>query len=153
IASLCLFMVKVIVSPLSFTDFDAFLHWKTAEDITSSGHLFNTNPLLPASPFYPGLEIVTNALSTLSGLSIFHAEIIMVAIARLSMVLSLFITCELLTKSARTAGIAMMIYISNSQFVFFDAMFSYETLALPLATVLLFAVTHHQIISAHLTHL
>src|SRR5207253_960350 len=64
---------KVMYSPLYFSGYDEFLHWRTADDIARSTHLFSTNSLLPVSPDFPGLEIVTNELSMLSGLSTFHA--------------------------------------------------------------------------------
>src|SRR5258706_420835 len=83
-------IVKVMYSPLSFSGYDEFLHWLTADNITRTGHLFSENALLPVSPDYPGLEIVTNALSTMSSLSTFNAGIIVIGVARLVMILSLF---------------------------------------------------------------
>ena len=47
-------------------------------------------------------------------------------------------------KSARMAGIATMIYMCNMHFLFFDAQFGYESLALPLATFMMFALAYHQ---------
>jgi len=140
VVGICLYLVFVIYSPLTFSPHDAFLHWRSAEDIASSHHLFTKNSLLPASPFYPGLEIMTNALSTVSRLPIFQAGIILVGVARLVMILSLFLLYELLTKSARIAGIATILYMANPHFVFFDADYSYESLALPIATFMLFTI-------------
>ncbi len=62
------------VNPLYFASFDEFLHWRTADDILRTGHLFSENSMLPVGPYYPGLEIVTNALSTTSGLSTFSGR-------------------------------------------------------------------------------
>lgn len=144
VVGICFYLIYVVNSPLYFSPHDAFVHWRTADDIARSRHLFTENPLLPASPFYPGLEIVTNAFSTLSGLSTFHAALIVVGVARLVMVLSLFMLYERIMKSSRMAGIATILYMTNPHFLFFDADFSYESLALPLATFMLFAMAYHE---------
>jgi len=144
----CFYITDVVARPFAFSGFDAFIHWRTADDIARSAHLFSVNPLLPASPFYPGLEIVTNALSTISGVSTFTAGIIIIGIARLIMILSLFILYERITKSARVAGIATILYMANPHFLFFDAEYSYESLALPLATLVLFAAARHEMLTS-----
>lgn len=149
VVGISLYLVFVIYTPISFSPHDAFLHWRTADDIASSQHLFMENTLLPASPFYPGLEIVTNALSTLSGLSIFQSGLIVIGVARLVMVLSLFLLFEHTTRSARIAGIATLLYMVNPHFIFFDSDFSYESLALPIATFMLFALARRETLSNH----
>lgn len=154
VVGISFYLVSVMYSPLYFSSFDEFLHWGTVNDIASSGHLFSNNPLLPVSPFYPGLEIVTDGFAQLSGLSTFVAGIIVVGVARLVMVLALFSLYELITKSARVASIAMILYMVNPHFLFFDAQFAYESLALPLATLVLFVIARHQTLkSGHLDHL
>jgi hypothetical protein len=153
VAGSSFFALDVVARPFTFADYDAFVHWRTTEGIALTAHLFSENPLIPASPFYPGLEIVTNALSTQSGLGVFNTGIIVVGIARLIMILSLFMIYERITRSHRIAGIAMIVYISNPHFLFFDALFNYETLALPLATFLLLLLVDHQIIASRLNHL
>ena len=145
IVGTCFYLVNVMYSPLYFSGYDEFLHWRTTDDITSSGHLFQQNILLPVSPFYPGLEIVTNALESLSGLSTFVAGTIVVGVARLVMILSLFLLYERVTKSARVAGLALIIYMTNPHFLFFDAQFAYESLALPLVALTLFIMTDHEL--------
>ena len=148
VAGISFYLVNVMYSPLYFSSFDEFLHWSTVNDIVSSGHLFGNNPLLPVSPFYPGLEIVTDGLAKLSGLSTFIAGIIVVGMARLVMVLALFSLYELITKSARIAGIAMILYMANPHFLYFDAQFAYESLALPLATLVLFVIARHETLNS-----
>ncbi len=149
VAGTCLYLIYIIYSPLSFSPHDAFIHWRTADNIASSQHLFTENTLLPASPFYPGLEIVTNAFSTISGLTTFQAGIIVIGVARLVMILSLFLFYEQITQSARIAGIATILYMTNPHFLFFDADFSYESLALPIATFMLFALARHETLNNH----
>jgi hypothetical protein len=144
VVGLCFYLVQLMTSPLHFSSFDEFLHWRTADDIARSGHLFSENAMLPVSPYYPGLEIVTNAFSTMSGLNTFHAAIVVISTARLLMILSLFMLYEQVTRSGRMAGIATIIYMTNPHFIFFDALFSYETLALSLATCMLYILARYE---------
>ncbi|MFL5705042.1 MAG: hypothetical protein ACJ8AG_19735 [Ktedonobacteraceae bacterium] len=146
----CCYFVQFMSSPLHFSGFDEFLHWRTADDILRTGHLFNENSMLPASPYYPGLEIVTNAVSTMTGLSTFYAGNIVIAASRLLMVSALFLLYEHITSSSRMASIATVIYMANPHFLFFDALYSYETLALPLATLMIYILTRYW--NAHENH-
>src|SRR6266704_4191725 len=141
---ICFFLVQLMVSPLYISSHDAMLHWITADNILRTQHLFGVNSLLPVSPYYPGLEIVTNALSSTGALSTFQAGAAVIAAARLLMILALYMFYEQVTMSSRMAGIATMIYMTNPHFLFFDAIFSYETLALPIATFLLSILARYE---------
>ncbi|HWS83932.1 MAG TPA: hypothetical protein VN207_06705 [Ktedonobacteraceae bacterium] len=147
------YLVKVMSSPLYFSFFDEFLHWRTADNILASGHLFSSNEMLPVSPYYPGLEIVTNALSTLGQLDTFQSAIIVVGVARLLMVLAIFLVNEQVLSSSRASSIATIIYMSNPHFLLFDAQYGYESLALPLAIFVLFTMAPHQTVSLRLNAL
>ena len=139
-----LYLVKIMHSPVNFTSFDEFLHWRTLSDLVRSDHLFNVNPLLPSSALYPGLEMVTGALVKLSGLPYFTAGIIILGAGRIVLLLSFYLIFKELSRSGRLAGIATLVYMTNPNFVFFDADFSYESLALPLAGLLLFVIVRRQ---------
>ncbi|MEO7912030.1 MAG: hypothetical protein ABIV47_20495, partial [Roseiflexaceae bacterium] len=134
-----LYLVKLLHSPLSFTFSDELQHWRTAGDIVESGYLFAENPLLPVSPLYPGLESITVALADLSGFSLFAAGVLVLGTARLVGMLALFLFYEQIGRSARLAGIAALLYVANPNYLFFDAQFAYESLALPLTLLTLFA--------------
>src|SRR5262249_40521287 len=108
--------------------------------IVVSKHLFRANPILTISPLHPGLEIATNALSSLTGLSIFTSGIVLIGVTRLLFILALYLLFEFLIPSEQVAGLATLLYMSNPNFVFFDGMFAYESLALPLAVFVLFVV-------------
>ncbi len=135
-----LYFVKYLQYPLYFAYHDEFSHLRTAQDLAASGHLFQENPLLPISAFYPGVEIATNAVSSLTGLSIFSTGILMIGVARLVLCLSLYLFYEQLSKSARIAGIASLLYMVNPQYLFFQTIFAYESLAIPLAAFVLFTL-------------
>lgn len=144
VLGLGVYLAKFLHSPLGFTFFDEFLHWRTANDIAKSRHLFSENSLLPVSPLYPGLEIITNALASLTGLSIFQAGALIVGVARLVLVLTLFRFYEELSQSVQIAGSATALYMTNPHFLFFDGQFAYESLALPLTMLILFLLLRRQ---------
>lgn len=136
---LLLYLVKVLHSPLGFTLPDEFSHLRTAADILASGRLLAENPLLVPSPSYPGLEVVTVAVNGLTGLSVFHSGLLVVGVARILTVVGIFLLIETLSRSSRAAGLGAAIYMANPSFLFFDAAFSYESLAIGLAVVGLWA--------------
>jgi hypothetical protein len=138
---LTLYGVKVLYNPLGFAQHDEFLHWHTADAILRTGRLFGPNSLLPVSSLYPGLESVTSALVSLSGMSIFLAGTIVVGVARALLMLALFLFVERITRSPRVAGLTSLFYCTNFSFLIFDAQYSYESLALPLAVLTLFFVS------------
>jgi hypothetical protein len=137
---IALYLVIYLQRPLHFTAYDEYTHWRTAQDIVASGHLFHKNPVLPVSPFYPGLEIFTTAVSSLTGFSIFVSGnlIIVIGVAGLVSVLALYLFYEHLSHSARTAGIAALLYMANPNYLFFTLGFDYESLAISLVAVVLF---------------
>lgn len=144
VAGLAFYLVKVLHSPLYFSLHDEFLHWRTAIDIVMNTHLFSNNTILTVSPLYPGLEVVTTAFANLSGLGIFESGIVMLGVARIAFMLALYLFYEYVGQSALIGSLAALLYMGNSNFLFFDSQFSYESLALPIATAVLFAVVFRQ---------
>lgn len=136
--------IKLLQSPLGYTFFDEFLHWRTARDIITSGRLFTENSLLPVSPLYPGLELAAVAVVNLTGLSIFEAGVIVVGVARIVMMLALFLFFEQVGGSTRIAGVAAALYMGNPHFVIFDAQFAYESLALAFTMGILRALLYRK---------
>lgn len=146
--AISIYLVKVLLDPIQFLGYDEYLHWQTVNNIVTTGHLFSENSLLPVSPRYPGLEILTDAVSALTGLSTFIAGLIVVGLAHLLMTLALFFLYEQLTRSARVAGLATVLYMCNAGFFGFDSLFIYEALALALGVFVLFVLTHLETIGS-----
>lgn len=147
------YLVKVLCNSLNFMYYDEFLHWRTADDILTTHHLFQSNLLLPVSPYYPGLEIVTNALSSVSGLDTFAAGVLVIGVARLVLILALFLLSERILKSSRVASLAVLLYMANPHFLLFDAQYSYESLALAFLVLLLVLMEPHQELVLRWKHL
>jgi hypothetical protein len=144
VIGLYLYLVKVLQSPFAFTYGDEFMHVFNVNQILQTAHLYSANSLLPASSLYPGLEAATASLLRLSGLDTFTGGLVIIGLARLLMMLSLFLLYEQLSHSARVASLGAALYAANANFVYWSAQFSYESLALPLATLVLFVVARRQ---------
>jgi hypothetical protein len=140
---LAAYLVKVLHSPIQFTFHDELGHYRTTADILLSGHLFTHNPLVATYGTYPGIEILTAALHLLTGLSIFHAGLVVVGVGRVVLMIALFLLLEQATVSSRVAGMATCLYAANPNFVFFDSAFSYESLAIPLAVLAALLIVRH----------
>lgn len=134
---LSLYAVKVVRDSLLFNFPDEFVHAFNAEQIGLHHHLYYANPALPVTPRYPGLEGSASALMQLSGLHSFTAGIILIGAARATFMAALFLLFARLSGAGRTAGLGVAIYTGTSNFVYWGAQFSYESLALPLLAVVL----------------
>ncbi|HEY7778962.1 MAG TPA: hypothetical protein VIC85_02000 [Ktedonobacterales bacterium] len=128
-----LYAVRYLQYPLGFAFNDEFLQDRTLQDIIATNHLFSPNPLLPISPSYPGLELVTDALSSTTGLSAFHAALLVIGVGRIVIMLGLFLLFERISGSMYVATCAALAYTGNQLFLLFDTQFAYESLAIPLA--------------------
>jgi hypothetical protein len=144
LVGVALYGVKVLGAPSSFVMLDEFLHWATLDDIVVSGRLFTTNNILLASPYYPGLEIASDLLVR-AGFSTWEAGMLLVGVARVLMMLALFLLYERAGGDSRLAGVAALVYAANPGFLFFDAQFAYESLALPLALFTMWCIQRREV--------
>lgn len=135
-----LYLVHILASPLGFSQFDEFSHLRILEDILSTHHLFQPSAVLPVGPHYPGLEIVTSMICGLTGLPPYLAGFILIGVAKVLLVIVLYLLFEHISGSPRLAGIAAAIYMTNSHFFMFDGLFSYESLGLVLVVWVLYLV-------------
>ncbi len=128
--------------PDQFVYHDEIIHQQNVQSINATGHLFGSNWLLPVTPYYPGLEITTSAVQQMTGLSLHTAGIVVLVMARVIMTLALIRIVALVSHSVTVACLAAVIFATNPQFVFFYSLFSYQSLALPLAffAVYVFAI-------------
>ena len=141
---LSLYAVKLIRDPLVFTFPDEPIHAFNADQIVSHHELFRHNPLLPASPDYPGLEGVASALMSLTGISSYGAGVVVIGAARLILMVGLFILFGRISGSGRIAGIATAAYAGSANFLLWGVQFAYQSLALPMLVVLLALLAEHQ---------
>jgi hypothetical protein len=133
------YLLLVCYSPVEFTFADELLHWRGTVNILQTGNLFTVNYGLPIGPHYPGLEEVTSALISVTGLSVFAAGLIISGVAHLLFVCLLYLTYRSLSRSYRIAGVAILVYSCTPALDTFNSMFVYETLALAFLGLAMFA--------------
>jgi hypothetical protein len=141
---LALYGVKGVHDGIYYTFTDEFVHAFNAESITRHHHLYYFNSIIPTTAHYPGLEGATSSLMSLTGMSSYGAGTILVGAARLTFMAALFFLFARLSGSARGAGLGVAIYAGSSNFLYWGAQFSYESLALPLLVVVLMAFVERE---------
>ena len=135
---MALYLVKCMYSPTMFVFNDEYAHLRTILNLVQTGRLFGFNPEIRVAADFPGIGLVTLGLSKVTGLSIVSSGLVVVGAARLLLMASLFLLVERLTGSPRVAGVSCLIYAGNANFLYWDAQFAYESLALPLAVTALY---------------
>jgi hypothetical protein len=133
ILGLGLLAAYVFRSPLIFDNFDELNHGQTLTRLFDSGVLFQPNPILPVCPFYPGIELVTIATRWLTGLPMLLDQMVILVLARIVVVLCVFLIVERACHSSRAGGIGVLVYASNPEFYSEGAQYGYQTLALAFA--------------------
>lgn len=124
-------------SPDQFRYPDELQHVLTAQNILNSHHLFGYNPYLSVSPGFPGLEIITTAIVQVTGLSLFHAGVIVVSLTHALVPVAVFLLFRDLTGSDRTAGIAAFVYSLAPHYSYFDTLFIYGAPAITFMVLVL----------------
>jgi hypothetical protein len=137
---LTFYFVKILKDPFLFTYSDEFIHARNAIDTLETGLLFGENTILTVTPQYTGLQTVTSAVASLTGLHVFGAGLIVIGAARLIMLLGLFLLFEAVSGSSRVAALGAFLYAANPNYLFFTAQYAYESLALPLFVLTLAGV-------------
>jgi hypothetical protein len=143
---LSLYAVKLVRDAPTLTFSDELIHVYNSNEISRHHHLFNPNPILEASRYYPGLEGATSALRSFTGLSSIACGAILIGAARLTMTSAMFVLFWRVSSSARIAGLGAAIFTGNFNYLFWSAQFSYESLALPLLMVVLLAVAEIELV-------
>jgi hypothetical protein len=122
---------KWLYSPDQFRFPDELQHWAATDTLLATGRLFQPDTALPVAVHFPGLEEMTAALSSLTGLSITHSGLLVAAVAHLTFIGLLFMMVRGTGGSAELAGAVCVIYATALHYLFFDSMFIYQTAALP----------------------
>jgi hypothetical protein len=131
------YLPKYFRSPRFFNFHDELAHWYATDQLLTGHGAFAPNPETPVVQYYPGLHVLTAALSSTTGLSIFAAGNIVCAWAHVTICLAIYGLCRQLSKTPGTALSAALLYAASPAFFYFDAQFAYETLGLAFFTVAL----------------
>ena len=128
--SLIVYASWLLSNPLMSTRFDENLHVTTLVDLIDKAEFFQLNSMLPVSPHFPGLELATAGVHWLTGLPLFACQVLVVVTARITFVTALFLMASRIGRSPRVGGFAVLVYAASTQFYFFNAQFSYQTVAI-----------------------
>jgi hypothetical protein len=124
------YLTKLSYSPLQLEYHDELQHWRTAQDILLTHHLYDYNASLPISSMYPGLEAVTTALSSLTGLSVTASAFVVMGVLRVLFTLALYLLIREVSGSIRVAGLAAVLFTTTFHYKAMLAMFGYTASAL-----------------------
>lgn len=111
---------------------DEFIHLRQSMEAFFSGEVGHTLFLLPISKEFFGLHQVTSAFARLTGMPLWFAGISVVILAHVLSVLAVYQLIRLVDVPARGAAVGAVVYTLNPSWLFFDAGFAYESIALPL---------------------
>jgi len=128
-----LLLTRVVLYPTAFVHHDELAHQALLNTITDDHHLFGATSILPVIAAYPGMEIVTTAIHSTTGLPAHLSGVLVLIVARAILMVAMYRIAGMLTGNDRVAGLAVLIYAANPQFLFFNSQFSYQSVALPLA--------------------
>lgn len=128
-----LYLAKVLLSPAEFTFSDELSTLRSTEDLARTSRLLTPNTLAHGFAVYPGVGLTTLSLGRIAGTPLFLAGLLAIGTVKLVILLAVYRLLLLASRSERLSSIATLIYLANPNFLFFDAEFSYESLALPLA--------------------
>ncbi|MBJ7356905.1 hypothetical protein [Nocardioides sp.] len=133
-ASLALTLVVyaswLLSNPLMSTRFDENLHVTTLVDLVEHAEFFRLNSMLPVSPHFPGLELATAGVHWLTGLPLFVCQVLVVGASRVTFAAALFLLASRIGRSTTVGAVAILLYAASNQFYFFNAQFSYQTVAI-----------------------
>jgi hypothetical protein len=110
--------------------FDETAHFAQLQNVISASQLFQHTPLLPIGTFYPGLQSAAAAIHWLTGLSPWDSALALIAVVHCLLPVQVYYLARALPVPHRWAAVAGLVYAANPSFVFFDAQFSYESVAI-----------------------
>jgi hypothetical protein len=110
--------------------FDETAQFALLRNVISEGRLFQHTPLLPIGTFYPGLQSAAATIHLLTGLSPWDSALTLIAVVHCLLPVQVYYIARALPVPHRWAAAAGLVYAANPSFVFFDAQFSYESVAL-----------------------
>jgi hypothetical protein len=134
-----LYVVKVMHSPFQFVFADELSHYANLQYILATGHLPTYNASIPVTTRFPGLETLTAGFASTAHVSGFVAGLVVIGIARCVLQLGLFVFFSRISGSNRIGALAATCFVFDPEYLYWSAQFSYESLALPLAVVVLVA--------------
>jgi len=130
------YLVKICYSPLRLKFPDELQHENTARGMLETGHLFPPNYGLPISPVYPGLEAAAVGLVNVLGISPYFSELLVAGIAHTLVAAAALALFRRVIKRPDLAALAALVYCFGPYQAFYNSMFVYQALALPMGILI-----------------
>ncbi|WP_328460844.1 hypothetical protein OHA21_30910 [Actinoplanes sp. NBC_00393] len=124
------YLPKLLRNPTGPLYHDEYAHWGQSHDILLDGLLFQQNAIVRVIGDYPGLHATVASLAALTGLTVWHAALLILVLAHVLVVLGVAMLAGQLWPDPRVGAAAAIIYSLNSSFLFFDTQLGYESLAI-----------------------
>ncbi len=121
-----LYVMRMLPSTIHFHFGDELLHFQTTELIYETGSL-DVASTFEISKYYPGLELLATFLKYFTNLNIFPIAKILIGIIHSFVLVFIYLFLKEICYSERIAAIGTFIYATNPLYIFFDALFSYES--------------------------
>lgn len=132
---------KLLRSPIDPLFHDEYAHLRQVTDILLQGSAGDYNSIVNVSPYFPGLHYLTAWASGLLGIEAWTAGLIIVSLAHIVGLVSLYWLARNMGLSSRGAAVAAIVYATNANWMYFHSQFAYESLGLPLAMLVLAATS------------
>lgn len=137
VLAVLLSLPKFLRAPGYFSFYDEQAHLLAAQALLDGAGLFAANPLNRIVADYPGLHAVTATVASATGGSVFTTGNLLIVLVRVAGCLAVFGLAERLLRAPGAALLAVVVFVANPAFAFFDAQYAYESLASPLVAVVL----------------
>lgn len=111
--------------------FDEFSHFRMLQDLVRAGHPVSTPGLFQIGANFPGLELATNFVYHMSGLTLWVSAVSVATLAHVALLCGVYALIRDVSHSPKSGAVGAVVYSLNPSWLFFDAQFSYETLAMP----------------------
>lgn len=135
-----LYIMRILPSTIHFHFGDELAHFETAKLIYEAGTL-DVATHFEISKYYPGLGLLTVSLKYLTNLDIFPVAKILIGVIHSFVVVFIYLFFKEVSLSERIAAIGAFIYATNPLYIFFHAVYSYESLGILFVVVLLYLIS------------
>lgn len=133
------YLPKLLLSWSEPAYFDELLHLGQSHQLAAHGALLGHNPMDPTVGHFPLFQLGVVGVRDLSSMSLWHASLLVAGVSHTVMILSVYLLVAEALGRRQVAGLAAIVYLAGPAVIFWLSQASYETLALPLAVLTLWA--------------
>ena len=140
-------MPTLLRSPAQPLDHDEYAHFQQVVETYLQPGIGHPAELVKLAQYFPGLHQAVSAIGHLSGLQLWVVAVALISIAHALSTVGAYLLVRTVGASPQGAAIGAVIFSLNPSWPNFDALVSYESMALPLCICVLVAT----IASSHKT--